>query len=349
MRIVMIVPQKDVKGGIASVVSGYYDSSLVRDHEVVFIESYRDGTKLQKLLKALGCYRQYCRELLRNRPDLVHIHSAFGPSFYRKLPIIFLAHVMHIPVVNHIHGSALDDFYTNASAGKKRLVRKVYGWCGALIVLTEYWKRALSSIVPKERIYVIPNYTRTKSNVPDPRMRDSRSVLFMGVITEAKGCLEMPEMMRLVLREVPDASFIMCGSGEEDRVKAEASALGVGDAFRFPGWVRGEDKDRYFRESAVFILPSHNEAMSVAIMEGMSYGLPVVATRVGGNPEIVEDGVNARLYPVGDVRGMAEGVIRYLKDPGLRERDGREGVRIVRERLSLEKHVALLEKVYESL
>ena len=349
MRVIMIVPRPDVKGGIASVVSGYYGSRLTTDEDVVFIESYRDGTKWQKLGKALACYAAFCREILLKKPDLVHVHSSFGPSFYRKLPIIFLSHAAHIPVVNHIHGSALDDFYTNASRFKKWLVRRVYGWCGAVIVLTDYWKKELSEIVPAERIRVIPNYTEIKSGVPDPRSGRSRSVLFMGVITEAKGCLEMPAMMRLVREKIPDAEMIMCGTGEEELVRRAAEENGCAEAFRFPGWVRGEEKDRQFRTSAVFILPSHNEALPVSVMEGMSYGLPVVATRTGGIPALVEDGVNGRLFEVGDYKGMAEAVIRYLEDPDLREKDGLEGIRIVKERLSLEKHIEQLEKLYESL
>ena len=84
----MIVPQRDVQGGIASVTSGYYGSRLETDFDVIYVESYRDGSKWQKLLKALAAYRQFRKVLRKVKPDLIHIHSSFGPSFYRKMPFI---------------------------------------------------------------------------------------------------------------------------------------------------------------------------------------------------------------------------------------------------------------------
>ena len=110
MKICMIVPQADVKGGIATVVNGYREYGLGEEYEVDFVESYRDGSKWKKLGKAISGYVKFVGRLLFHTPDVVHIHSSFGPSFYRKIPFIYMAKWRRVKVVNHIHGAEFDVF-----------------------------------------------------------------------------------------------------------------------------------------------------------------------------------------------------------------------------------------------
>lgn len=125
-KVCMIVQNKMVKGGIAAVISGYYGSKLEQDYEIIYVESYKDGGKLTKLLKGIQGYIKFIKVLLVDKPDLVHIHSSFGPSFYRKLPFIYMASWAKKPIINHIHGADFDEFYTNSSEKKKRQIKKVY-------------------------------------------------------------------------------------------------------------------------------------------------------------------------------------------------------------------------------
>lgn len=132
MHVCMIVPNEAVKGGIASVVNGYRGSDLERHHRVTYIESYQNGSKWDKLKKAMKGYAAFRRLLGKDRPDLVHVHSSFGPSFYRKMPFILWSASRKIPVVNHIHGAEFDAFYENASRRKEswcgRFTADVHGW-----------------------------------------------------------------------------------------------------------------------------------------------------------------------------------------------------------------------------
>lgn len=118
-KVCMIVPNKMVQGGIAAVVNGYSGSKLEKDYNVIYVESYKDGGKLAKLFKGICGYFKFAKVLLIDKPDIVHIHSSFGPSFYRKLPFIYMASWAKKPIVNHIHGSEFDNLYTNASERKK--------------------------------------------------------------------------------------------------------------------------------------------------------------------------------------------------------------------------------------
>ena len=136
-RVCMVVPNRMVKGGIAAVVNGYRGSQLEKDYEITYVESYKDGSKFDKLLKGICGYFHFAYVLMFHKPDVVHIHSSFGPSFYRKMPFIYMASWRKIPIVNHIHGADFDEFYVNAPEEKKNKIKKVYSKCNVLIALSE--------------------------------------------------------------------------------------------------------------------------------------------------------------------------------------------------------------------
>ena len=121
-KICMIVQDQMVKGGIAAVVNGYRGSSLEQKYKICFVESYKDGGRFIKFLKAISGYYQFTKVLLLEKPELIHIHSSFGPSFYRKIPYIYMAVIAKKPIINHCHGAEFDTFYLKASKWKKRLI-----------------------------------------------------------------------------------------------------------------------------------------------------------------------------------------------------------------------------------
>ena len=86
-RVVMVVQQRDVKGGIASVTNGYYGSSLEDEFDIKYVESYCDGSKLDKLIKALKGYREFSKVLRTFKPDVAHLHTSFGPAFTGSSPL----------------------------------------------------------------------------------------------------------------------------------------------------------------------------------------------------------------------------------------------------------------------
>ncbi len=350
MKICMIVQDPQTRGGIAAVVNGYRGSELEQRHKVRYIESYRDGGRLIKLCKALSAYVSFLICLITDRPDVVHIHSSFGPSFYRKIPFISMAARFGIPVVNHIHGADFDGFYTNASMRKRKLIHKIYGKCFRIIALSDEWKERLSLIVDADRIRVIPNYSTLHADALDERLSRpcGGKVLFLGEIGERKGCHDIPAIAAGVIRRVPDARFIIGGAGtpaEEERVRKDFARRGITGA-EFPGWVRGEDKDRLLREADLFFLPSYNEGMPMSILDAMGYALPVVSTDVGGIHHLVHDGINGFCLKPGDTDGLADAVVSILGDEDRRRSFSRNSFDIVESEYSLQSHLEKLENIY---
>ena len=341
MKICMVVPDRLVKGGIASVVNGYREHDFSGKCEVSYIESYRNGSKWEKLAKALKGYLLFFREMILNKPDIVHIHSSFGPSFYRKMPFIYMACFRGVPVINHIHGAEFETFYLKASDRKKRRIRKVYGKCTMLIALSEEWKRNLESVVSPEKITVIENYCK----IPDlSGTEKKKQILFLGEIGKRKGCYDIPEIYGRVLEKGERLPLIMAGDGELAEVKKLFEDRDLLESVSFPGWVRGADK--CLKESGIFLFPSYYEGMPMAVLEAMAYGMAIVTTRVGGIPHLLEDGGSGYLCEPGDIEGLSKRLLELSKDGDKRRKMGERARQKAIADYSMEIHIKKLMDLY---
>lgn len=342
----MVVPNPMVKGGIAAVVNGYRGSQLEDDYEITYVESYRDGSKIAKLWKAICSYFHFASVLIFHRPDIVHIHSSFGPSFYRKIPFIYMASWAKIPVINHIHGSEFSRFYLDAGEKKQDIVRNVWKKCTRFIVLSDEWEKTFSVVIPQRKMTTIENYC---SIVPRITRENNHIVLFMGLINRMKGCYDIVDVISEVRKKISDIKMVMCGEGEIEQIEDRAREQKVLDCFVFPGWVKNQEKEKVLRQANVFFLPSYSEGMPMAILDAMGYGLPIVATNVGGIPRIVHDGENGYCCEPGDIQGMAATLVEMLSDCQKLEQYGRQSVNIAKNRYSLEQHLHQIEELYEEV
>jgi glycosyltransferase involved in cell wall biosynthesis len=128
-------------------------------------------------------------------------------------------------------------------------------------------------------------------------------------------------VLQLVRRTFPGATVTICGSGpERDRLAALAQALGIGEAVVFTGRVDNDQIAGFYRTADVMLNPSLADNMPISVLEALATGVPVVSTRVGGVPYLVQDGTTALLVPPGDVDAMAKAVVSVIEDPDLADR-----------------------------
>ena len=138
----------------------------------------------------------------------------------------------------------------------------------------------------------------------------------------------------------------MVGDGpDRPRASQLARELDIEDRVLFLGKHRAVED--LLPQADLFLLPSEEESFGLAALEAMASGAPVIATRAGGIPEVVEDGVSGRLLDVGDVTGMAEAGVQLLKDKDLRERMSSAAFEVVQSRYSTEIVVPQYEAYYE--
>lgn len=351
-RICMVVPSFTAKGGIAAVVNGYRGSELEKKYTIHYVETYCDGNKIAKLFKAVTAYLCFIKELIVFKPDIIHIHSSFGASFYRKLPFIWMGSVLKIPIVNHIHGAEWDTFYIDASEKSRKLKQVILEKCSRVIVLSDDWREKLEDVIDAELITVVPNYSLLSSENRNVCKKEQNTVLFLGFLSERKGCYDIPRIVAQVQKEVADVLFVLAGSGNADDVHLILELVKkekVMEHISFPGWVRNQQKKELLQNAAVFFLPSYAEGMPMSILEAMGHGLPIVSSNVGGIPELVEQERNGYICDPGDTKAFADAIVTLLQDTQLRNTMGKESIRIIEERYSLEHHIDALASVYESL
>lgn len=139
-----------------------------------------------------------------------------------------------------------------------------------------------------------------------------------------KGVGNFLDAIPQIVREVPSARFLFVGGGgEESSLREKARALGIDGYVVFAGYRK--DIHRYYEIMDISVLTSFSEGLSLTLLESMGHGIPIVATRVGGNPEVVEEGRNGYLVPIRDNRALVDRIVKLLKDGDLRRTMGREG------------------------
>jgi glycosyltransferase involved in cell wall biosynthesis len=162
-----------------------------------------------------------------------------------------------------------------------------------------------------------------------------------------KGHRHLVRAADLVRRERPDARFVLVGSGPlEGAIQRMTRDLSLQETVVFAGF--RSDVPQLIRSFDLFVLPSEHEGLPIALLEAMALGRPVVATRVGGTPEVVEDGATGALVPARDPRALADAVLALLADPARAKRRGR-GARGRAKAFDIRKSVARTEQVYEEL
>jgi glycosyltransferase involved in cell wall biosynthesis len=210
---------------------------------------------------------------------------------------------------------------------------------------------------PLEKIVVIPNgidLNRVNSRNGTGRTESLNSapsgpvVGTVGRLSWKKGQVDLLDAAAEVLGRVPKACFLLVGDGPlQGELQSRAKKLGIEDHVRFAGSV--EDGAAVLSQMDIFVLPPHMEGMSNSLLEAMAAGKPVVATNVGGNPEVVVDGKTGLLVPPGNPKALARAILRLLAAPGLARGLGEAGRVRAESEFTTGAMVARLEGLYDSL
>lgn len=283
---------------------------------------------------------------------LVHIHMASRGSVIRKGLILLLAKAAGVPVLLHLHAGDFEQFYRRLPAAAQWLLLKLIRQADLTIVLGRPWRDLLVEqleIAPA-RVAVLPNA------VPRPRRPARRTkqdqicqLLYLGRLEDKKGVPELvealadPRLRRLSWR----ASLV--GGGEVARFRAELDRRNLSERVECPGWQDETDVARRLAAADVFVLPSHHEGLSMALLEALAAGLVLVATPVGAIPEVIEDSVSGLLVPVGDPGALAAALARVIEQPDLRAALAAGADRSFNEKFEISVYCAELEALYARL
>ncbi|MBV8846369.1 MAG: glycosyltransferase [Bryobacterales bacterium] len=173
-------------------------------------------------------------------------------------------------------------------------------------------------------------------------------VIVLSRLNRMKGIEYFLEAAKLVGQRIAAARFLVIGDGAIKReLQDRASALGLADKVIFTGF--RTDVGRLLQQANLSVLPSLSEGLSNALLESMAAGVPVIATSVGGNPEVVEDGVSGLLVPPKDPTSLADAMLTLLEKPALAARYAAAGSQRIDEMFSVKQSVARIESLYRQL
>jgi len=345
-KIIMVTPSLTDQGGIASVVTSYAESSLARDWDVQLIETVR-GAGVVRHLHGIGGVIRACVAVARNKSCLVHVHMSYGGSFWRKGAVIAFAHILKRRSVLHLHGSRFHTWATGGSSFRSSAVKRVFGMADKVVVLSESWRALVAQFAERADGVVVPNPVTIPADVSTGR--EGERVVFLGRLGERKGIYDLLEAIRALQGAGCGARWVLAGDGDIERVEALVSELPRPDLVSVPGWLGREDVRALLGESAVFCLPSYDEGVPIALLEAMAYGLTCIVTPVGGMPEVVHDGENGLVVPVGNADALSERLACALESPAYRRELGDKARSTVESGYAVDRVVEVVGGLYESL
>lgn len=284
----------------------------------------------------------------REKADLIHSHLP-DQNFYSSL----VGRLTNRRVVVTYHGPPRAEGFK--SALKVATVKRA---ASAIVVCSDYLKKALEKAgFASEKIIRIYNgieadrFAAPSGGSFRTEMGCSNGTRLIGMVAnvrESKGYEHFVRAARLVSDSVPQARFVAIGdvhSSISSSLVSLQRELGLESRFSFVGFRR--DVDRVLADLDVFVLSSISEGFSLATIEAMAAGKPVVVTRCGGPEEIVDDRVTGLLVPPADPPALAASICELLNDPGLASALGQRAQAMVRNRFSLSQMIREYTRVYE--
>jgi glycosyltransferase involved in cell wall biosynthesis len=298
------------------------------------------------------------RLIRRERPAIVETHTAKA-GFVGRLA----ARLARVPVVVHtFHGHILDGYFGLLKTGLLRQMEQALArMTDAILAVSERVKRDLVAhrVASPDRITVMPLGLELEPFLASHRVKgrfraelglDARERLvgIVGRLFPIKNHQLFLEAAKLVMRSDDQARFVVVGDGTlRPELEARARSLGIGDRVVFTGWRR--DLPCIYADLDLLVISSDNEGTPVVAIEAMASGCPVVATSVGGVPDVVRNGENGVLVPPRSRRELAEGISKILKDQPLRASLGETARADVRERFASRRMIADRERLYLGL
>jgi glycosyltransferase involved in cell wall biosynthesis len=296
------------------------------------------------------------------RPQVLHTHTAKAGAVGRTAAL--LARDARPPIIVHtFHGHVLRGYFGPVSSGFFRMLeRSLASTTTALVAVSPEVRDDLVGlgVAPREKFTVIRLGVELGERVgatPETRARARRmmgipdgrfTVGWIGRMTAVKRTDDILLAFKRLVEGGVDSCLCLVGDGP-DREETERLAhdIGIVERCLFLGYQ--DDVAPFYAAFDALVLPSANEGTPVSVIEALAGGRPVVATRVGGVPDVVRDGVDGFLVEPGDIDALAERLGRLAADPALAGRMGEAGRARVLERYSVERLVGDVDALYKKL
>ncbi len=313
------------------------ESAFVDAFEVTFLDmkfwSYEQHKKvtLLKVLKLVRYFFQYLYLIVRRRPRYILYNMSFDKMpFLKDMLFCGAGKMFGCRIVLHDMGQYVQELYDSSGKFYQGMIHWLLGNVTASIVLGESVRSVYQGFIDPKRLFVVPgSVADTKDLAPTDgpalSVRKNINVLYFSFMSESKGVLTAFKVVPQVLAADPRIHFIFAGpvgSGSiqtalnqlRQRYNSRVEHLGyIGDAL---------ERTKMYRNADVFIFPTHRDVFGLVLLHAMAEGLPVIASREGAVPEIIQDGINGFLVEKGNEGQLAQRILTLAGDPQLRQKIG---------------------------
>jgi glycosyltransferase involved in cell wall biosynthesis len=317
--------------------------------------SKQDSVTIYRVRERIFPLLSILRFVNQIKPDIIHVHA---PNFFSSNAIL-VAQLAKIPIIATVHRVEVDAIDNPLLSHFRKYVLRRFQ---KIIAVSNFTKSlALKAGAEENKISVIYNSCdeelflrrnddkfslRKKYNLP----ADKKIILFVGNLVKHKGVYILIESLKQLQLHFPNFVAMIIGQGEEyEKLYSIAKQYNLTDNVRFLGWLPQRELYDFYNTADVFVNPSTIEAHSVALLEAMACGLPIVASNTGGNKESVKDGINGLLFQSGSENDLTEKLAKLLTNSELQQRLSVDSPKIYAEKFStrtqIEDHLMLYSRL----
>jgi len=364
-KILMVGPVPPPTGGIASVLEDIVNSELASEFSFeLFPRPDFELSIAQTIPRNIARIKQmvsFLFKLWRENYYLIHIHSPDG-AFASTMLFILLARLAQTNMLVHMHGTDWDEFYARRSAFKR-----LYTWIGfriapRMVVLYSLWAENIRKLCPSADVLVIRNLIHNQDPPKPSEVQQLKEqlglteehfvVLTIGYVGWRKGSFVILDAVPQVASQDPSVRFVLVGSeefpGEMAKLTQRVDKENLAAWVTFTGEVNRNKANVFYSLADAYVLPSFIEGMPISIIEALRSGVPVISTRIGGIPDMIEDCVSGLLLNPGAPTEIAEAVLLLRRDTGLRRKLAEGARRTFDEKFEFSRGIEEIRAAYRS-
>lgn len=300
-------------------------------------------------------FKIYYNRLFKRVDILYYPPSGPNNAVYRDMMILLPTRWMFKKTIFHFHASGLSQHFGKGGAIFDCLFKKCFFYPDVAIRLSESCPDEGTAIHAK-RTVIVPNGLPDEAETPNViESKPELNILFIGLLEESKGELDLCRAVKELKSKGVKVKARIAGEFKTREYKETfmsfISENNLQENVEYIGIIRGINKDAAFRKTDVFCFPSyfHSESFPLVLIEAMSYGIPIVATRWRGIVDMVEDGGNGYLVEIKSPHQVAEKLEILSSDIDLRKKMGQSARKIFEERYDMRQHLGLMEKIFDSI
>lgn len=344
-KVLMVGPDRSLKGGIVSVVDALLASGLGDMCHIDYLGTGTGKNTLKKCCSFVKSLLRYC--LIVSSYDVVHLHISAKGSFWRKAIMCQIAKGVGCKTILHEHSGEFEVDYEASPNWKKELIKRVFQDADKVIALSQTWTDYFERKMGCVDVETVANGTVLHELVFNPAKYGR--ILYLGRLDENKN----PSLLIKSLGKLKElgitTSCVFAGDGDILRYEKLAAELGVSDLCHFVGWVDGLEKTNHIKRSSLLCMTSRCEGFPMSILECMSYGLPVVATAVGGIVDLVSNGSTGLLVKDDCVEDLVGALACLLSNPDRLNEMGRSAHDVIEDKYTVQRSRDRLIEIYKSL